>query len=308
LASKLDNEIGFTNNNLYKLIHLYQLLVSLDYKIEVFMIELAGIGKSSRNRLSEVLERNPKVITSTIVSTILSVSKGEANKLLSRWNKSGWLHRIKRGAYVPVPLDSTSSDVILENPFVIAESIYRPGYIGGFSAIKHWDLSEQIIETIYYFSTKQWKKRNVSHGSIKFKIKTIRENKFFGTKTIWYGSTKVMVSDPTKTIIDILDDPKIVGGMFVVDEIFSEYTNSEYYDVELLLSYAKQMGNKTIFKRLGFMLDLMFEEVPEGFDNVKNNISSGYSMFDPSVGGKSIVEKWKLKVPSSWKRKYDRKK
>jgi len=270
--------------------------------------DLAGIGKTGRTRLSKVLECNPRVITSATVSGILNLSLKEASRMLSRWCKNGWLYRVKRGVYIPVPIDSTSSNIILEEPFVIAESIYQPGYIGGFSAIKHWDLSEQIIETVYYFSTKQLKERNPIYGSIKFKIKTVKENKIFGTKTIWYGSKKVKVSDPTKTIVDILDDPKLVGGMSIVYDIFNEYVESEYCDFKMLLNYSERMNNKTILKRLGFMIDVKFNKTPEEFSNIKDNISSGYSNFDPIVNGKSFVEKWKLKVPASWKEEYDRKK
>lgn len=272
------------------------------------MSSLAGIGKTGRERLSRVLERNPRVITSAIVAEILSTTSKEASRLLSRWCKNGWLYRIKRGVYVSVPIDATSSDIILEEPFLIADSIYQPGYIGGFSAIKHWDLSEQIIETIYYFSIKQVKERNPIYGSTKFKIKTIKEYRVFGNKTIWYGSKKVKISDPTKTIIDILDDPKLVGGMSVVYDVYNEYVESNYCDFKKLINYADIMNNKTILKRLGFMIDVKFNEIPEEFRNIENNISSGYSNFDPSVNGESIVEKWKLKVPDSWKKEYDRKK
>ena len=272
------------------------------------MGNLAGLGKIGRTRLSKVLECNPRVITSATVVEVLSLSPKEASRMLSRWCKNGWLSRIKRGVYIPVPIDSISSNIILEEPFVIAESIYHPGYIGGFSAIKHWDLSEQIIETIYYFSTRQLKKRNPIYGSIKFQIKTIKENKIFGTKNIWYGSKKVKVSDPTKTIVDILDDPKLVGGMSVVYDVFKEYVETKYCDFKMLINYAKKMNNKTILKRLGFMIDVKFNEIPNGFTDIRENISSGYSKFDPIVNSKWIVEKWKLKVPASWKKEYDRKK
>lgn len=272
------------------------------------MGNLAGIGKTGRKKLGKVLERNPKVITSETVSEALDISRKEASRALSRWCKSGWLFRIKRGAYIPIPIDSTSYDVVLEDPFVIAESIYHPGYIGGFSAIKHWDLSEQIIETVYYFSTKQIKDRSPIHGSTKFKIKTIKEHKVFGTKTIWSGSTKVKVSDPTKTIVDILDDPKLVGGMSIVYDIFKEYVESEYCDFSKLIDYSEKMGNKTIIKRLGFMIDVKFENTPEEFIGINNTISSGYSNFDPFINSQAIIEKWKLKIPDSWKKEYDRKK
>jgi len=270
--------------------------------------DLAGIGKTGRTRLSKVLERNPGVITSATVAGILNISLKEASRMLSRWCKNGWLYRVKRGVYISVPIDSTSRNIILEEPYLIAESIYQPGYIGGFSAIKHWDLSEQIIETVYYFSTKQLKDRNPVYGSIKFKIKTVKKNRVFGTRTIWYGSKKVKVSDPSKTIVDILDAPGLVGGISVVYDIFKEYVESEYCDFKTLLNYSERMNNKTILKRLGFMIDVKFDKVPEEFLNLKDNISSGYSNFDPTVTCNLFVEKWKLKVPTSWKKEYDRKK
>ncbi|MFK5895109.1 MAG: type IV toxin-antitoxin system AbiEi family antitoxin [Pseudomonadota bacterium] len=272
------------------------------------MGDLAGIGKKGRTRLSKVLESNPRIITAGTVAEVLSLSSIEASRILSRWCKNGWIYRIKRGVYIPVPMDSTSSNVILEEPFVIADSIYCPGYIGGFSAIKHWDLTEQIIETIYYFSTKQIKERKPIYGLTKFKVKTVKKNKIFGTKTVWYGSKKVKVSDPTKTIVDILDDPKLVGGMSVVFDVFNDYIETEYCDLKKLINYADRMNNKTIFKRLGFMIDAKFNNVPEDLVNLKDKISSGYSNFDPMVNGRHIVEKWKLKVSTSWRNEYDRKK
>jgi len=267
----------------------------------------AGIGKVGREKLSKVLANNPRVITVHTVSETLSISTKEASRNLSRWQKNGWLFRLKRGVYIPVPLDSETSDIVIDEPFVVAEAIYHPGYIGGFSAVKHWDLSEQIIETIYYFSTKQVKDHNPVHGSTRFRIKTIKEGRNFGTKAVWYGSTKVKISDPTKTIVDIFDDPKLVGGMSVVYDIFKEYSESDYCDFELLRRYAKKMKNKTVFKRLGFIIDTKFDSPPEEFEGLKEEISAGYSKFDPQITNTIIIEKWKLKVPVSWKREYDRK-
>ena len=58
-----------------------------------------------------------------------------------------------------------------------AENLFSPGYIGGFSAIKHWDLSEQIFESTVYLTTKSVTKRKPIFGSIKFKLKTIKPYK-----------------------------------------------------------------------------------------------------------------------------------
>ena len=269
---------------------------------------LAGIGKIGRERLSKVLERNPGIINAKDIAELLELTSTEANRVLSRWCANGWLYRVKRGVYIPVPMDSTSGEILIEEPFLIADSLYGPGYVAGFSAIKHWDLSEQIIETVYYFSTKQVKERSPIYGSTRFQIKTIKEDRLFGTKTIWYGSKKIKVSDPTKTIVDILDDPKLVGGMSVVYDMFREYAETKHRDFKMLLDYADRINNKTIYKRLGLMIDTKLDDIPVEFRNLSKRISSGYSNFDPATECKFIVEKWKLKVPASWKKEYDRKK
>ncbi|VAW26772.1 hypothetical protein MNBD_BACTEROID06-303 [hydrothermal vent metagenome] len=272
------------------------------------MVELAGIGKSYRLKLSKVLEQNFAVITPNLVSKTLSISTQESGRLLARWCKNGWIYRIKRGTYVPIPINSTSSDVILEEPFVVVESIYGPGYIAGFTAIKHWDFSEQIFETITFFTCQKVKNRNPCHGGIKFKIKTIANYKMFGLKNLWFGNIKVKVSDPTKTMIDLLDDPKLVGGISVICDFFSEYIESEYYNFDLLIQYAHKMRNRTIFKRLGLILETKFNVTDKSLDVLLKNISVGLSEFDPLIPSNDVIHKWRLKVPAYWKKEYDSKK
>jgi predicted transcriptional regulator of viral defense system len=270
--------------------------------------ELSGIGKSYRNKLSRVLENNYSVINANLVSKTLKIPAQEAGRLLSRWNKNGWIKRIKRGSYIPIPLESTTSKVVVEEPFLVVDSLYSPGYIAGFSAIKHWDLTEQIIESVTYFTLKKVKDRNPIHGGIRFKLKTISQHKLFGLKTVWIGSKKIKISDPSKTMIDLLDDPKVVGGITVIIDFFSEYKESEYYNFDLLVQYAHQMNNKAIFKRLGFIYETMYDATDDILSLLAKNISTGISEFDPTQPSKYTITKWGLKTSEFWKKKYDRKK
>ncbi len=272
------------------------------------MSELAGIGKSYRNKLSRVLEKNPAILTAVLVSDVLDIPSQESGRLLSRWCKSGWVKRLKRGVYIPVPIDSTSGNVVIEEPNLIADSLFGPGYVAGFSAVKHWDLSEQIIESVTYFTTQKIKDRSPHHGGIKFRLKTINDKRLFGLKPIWYGSKRVNVSDPTKTMVDLFDDPKIVGGISIVCDIFEEYFESKYKDIKLLIDYAKRVNNKTIFKRLGFLLETRFNCENELLLEIQSYISIGYSALDTSMVSDQYIAKWRLKTSGSWKKEYDRKK
>ncbi|MBL8360901.1 MAG: hypothetical protein JNN18_10465 [Rubrivivax sp.] len=59
-----------------------------------------------------------------------------------------WLARVRRGAYVPVPIESPSADVALEDPWSVAMTTFAPCYMGGRSAAEHWGLTEQIFRSV----------------------------------------------------------------------------------------------------------------------------------------------------------------
>jgi predicted transcriptional regulator of viral defense system len=269
---------------------------------------MSGIGTVYREKLSKVINSSKGGITTDTVSKALGVNKQEAGRLLSRWSKSGWLRRIKRGFYISVPIEASPGQLAIENPWVVVSKIFSPGYIGGFSAIKHWDLSEQIFETVVFFTTKKVHTRNPQYSGLKIRLKSISPEKLFGTKTVWIDSSKVLVSDPSKTMIDILDEPALVGGMSIVRDFLQKYLDSDFKNLSLMTDYATRMKNDTIFKRLGFLLELMVPSEEKALEDIRKRISSGYSKFDPSVENVRIVKRWNLKIPSSWVGKHDRKK
>jgi len=271
----------------------------------IYTMTTKGIGDEYRRKLAAVSNAAKGIITPTLVAGQLNVQHQEAGRILSRWNKQGWVKRIKRGVYIPVPADDLTGEATVEDSWVLADRLFSPGYIGGFSAVKHWDLSEQIFETTTFFTVKQVKDRQPVIGNTRFQLKTISPYKVFGTQPVWRDSSKVLVSDPTKTIVDLLDDPAMAGGMRVVRDIFLEYKKTDWFNVSQLINYAIQMKNKTILKRFGFLMEVegLFDLIKEY--NLTEKISSGYSLFDPGIKNTSVIRKWNLKIPEIWKQKND---
>lgn len=264
-----------------------------------------SIGTEYRNKLSLIINSVKDIITPQKVAEILGISQQEAGRILSRWNKQSWVKRVKRGVYIPVDVADISGELSIKNPWILANGLFTPGYIGGFSAIKHWDFSEQIFETTTFFTTKKIKERQPIIGNTRFLLKTISKYKIFGTKMIWVDNIKIAVSDPSKTLVDLFDDPSLVGGMRIVQDVFLEYQKSKFFDVDKLITYAERMRNKTIFKRMGFLFEKMgLNHFVEKY-NLTKKISKGYSIFDPLVENNKIIRKWKLKIPEVWK-EYDR--
>jgi predicted transcriptional regulator of viral defense system len=264
-----------------------------------------GIGTEYRRKLAKVITSENDIITPHLVSEILNISLQEAGRILSRWHHQCWVKRLKRGVYIPIAATDADGELSIEDPWILANNLFSPGYIAGFSAIKHWDFTDQIFETTTFFTTKQIKNRDSVIGNSHFHLKTILPYKVFGLKNVWRGNIKIAISDPTKTIIDLLDDPSVVGGMRIVKDIFVEYKGSEHYNLGTLVMYAEKMKNRTIFKRLGFLMETLGLKQDVKKYGLQNKISLGYSEFDPGLKNNIRISKWKLKTTSIWKKSND---
>lgn len=256
-----------------------------------------------RHKLAHVFNAAHGIITPTLVSETLHIPTQEAGRTLSRWNHRGWIKKLKHGVYIPIDMDDVTGETSREDSWVLADRLFGPGYIAGFSAVKYWDFSEQLFETTTFFTTKKVKDRHPVIGSTRLQLKTITNYKIFGTKVVWRENSKILVSDASKTIVDLLDDPAIVGGMRIVKDIFLEYKESDFFDLEKIMEYTGKMHNKTIFKRLGFLMESleMYDLIKK--HDINNKISSGYSVFDPGVRNNLIATLWNLKIPEIWKKK-----
>ena len=282
---------------MYAEIHVFCVLRRKEYT----MNQLEGIGTPDRERLSTVLRASKGSVSVGQAAKALNVSRTDAAKMLSRWCKKGWLSRIKRGLYVPVPLESRSVDIPLEDPWIIAEKLYTPCYIGGWSAAEYWDLTEQIFRTTIVITEQKPRDRNPILMGAQYKLKTIGKKKVFGLKTVWRGQVKVLVSDPTRTILDMLSDPKLGGGIRSVEDMLKSYLHSEMRDLNLLVKYARNLGNGAVFKRLGFLLERNAPAEKNIIKKCQTDLTQGNVKLDTSLKSDRLITRWKLWVPESWK-------
>lgn len=260
-----------------------------------------------RRKLASVIRASGDVIGIDEVVAILKTDRTEASKLLSRWTGQGWLRRIGRGAYVPVPLDALQSENVLEDPWIIVPALYRPAYIGGWTAAEHWDLTEQLFRDIIVMTAQPVRDKHQTRHGAKFFLHHIQEERIFGTKSVWRGRTKVPVSDVHRTIVDVLDNPAIGAGIQHVSDCLGNYLKRVDRDDKTLFSYADQLGNGAVFKRLGFLAENLFAD-DELVHACQTRLTAGNAKLDSAMNCTRLVSKWRLWVPPSWKeeRKNDR--
>lgn len=254
-----------------------------------------------RVKLSAVIRAAGDIIHIDDAARTLDLSRTEAAKLLSRWAKQGWLRRVGSGAYVPVPLDSLESAHVLEDPWVLVPALFSPAYIGGRTAAEHWDLTEQIFRDIVVMTAQTVRAKVQQRHGAHFILKHIRKEKIFGMKTVWRGRTKISVSDIHRTMIDMLDDPALGGGIQHVADCLNAYFQRPDHDFEKLIAYGDRLGNGAVFKRLGFLA----ERNPKGEPLIapcRTHRTKGNAKLDPALHCPRLISRWRLWVPESWAR------
>jgi predicted transcriptional regulator of viral defense system len=254
---------------------------------------------ASRARLAAVLRAAKDVVSVDLAAEALAIERGPAAKLLSRWRAQGWLRRIGPGLYVSVPLDLAGSEQVITDPWVLVPTLFGQCYIGGWTAAHHWELTEQLFnETVVFTTRRVVDRRVIAQGAI-FTLHKISAKYLFGLKTLWRGSARVAISDPTRTLIDMISAPETGGGIDHVAECLRTYLGGETGDRDLLIHYAEQLGNGAVFKRLGFLADQQHDE--KLVSACRIHLTKGYAKLDPALSSSNLVTSWRLWVPARWK-------
>lgn len=260
----------------------------------------AGISAGSRDHLARLNRAFRGPFTPAEAAEVLDVDASNAADLLGHLARKGWLARIRRGLYATVPLEATEPRDWRVDAWLIAAHVFAPCYVAGWSACEHWELTDQLFRSTAVISgTPQRRSKVTVHGSA-FVVAHRASDVFFGTRPVWRDGERVDVSDPPRTIVDVLDDPVLGGGIRHVAEVLETYFGGEHRDDDRLVDYADRLGNRTVFKRLGYLLEALEIHAPDLIAQCLERRSAGVSKLDPSVRETGrITSRWGLRVNST---------
>jgi predicted transcriptional regulator of viral defense system len=260
----------------------------------------SGTLPASRARLASVLRAAKEVVSVDVASETLGTDRREAAKLLSRWQQQGWLRRVGHGLYVPVPLDLAGTEQVVADPWVLVPALFGQCYIGGWTAAHHWELTEQLFNETFVFTTRRISEKRVVAQGAAFLLHNVNRKRLFGLKTLWRGSTKVAISDPARTLVDMIAAPEVGGGIDHVADCLGTYLRGKTADRDLLIRHADEFGNGAVFKRLGFLADTQLND-KQLADKCRVRLTQGYARLDPSLPTTKLITAWHLWVPENWK-------
>ncbi len=256
-----------------------------------------GSLQLNQKRLMAITRGAHLTISVADAALILKMPTRAVAKLMARWAEAGSLSRIKRGVYLTEPTISSDVDTVPVEPWVIAEDLYRPCYLGGLTAAVYWGLLDNTLQVNMVLTTQKPRSRRQCISGMKFSLRSISHKAMFGLISVWKGQCKVQVSDPSRTMIDFLVDPGLGGGIHNVANMLINYLKSEHKNIELLYEYAKRLQSGVVLKRLGFLLE-RYEPCERGTIALcKMLMSTGVVKLDPQLSADSLITRWGLWVP-----------
>jgi predicted transcriptional regulator of viral defense system len=268
-------------------------------------LEPERFSSHARARLSAVLQTAKDLVTVEDAMKALEMDRRAAGKVLARWQHQGWLKRVGPGIYASVPLDALTTEQVLKDPWVLVPALFAPGYIGGWTAAEHWDLTEQLFRSIFVFTARPFRSKEQTVQGVSFTLRRTPENALFGIKTLWRGQARVPIADKHRTIVDLLADPATGGGVRHVELCLRNYLRDSEANTDTLIRYAEKLGNGAVFKRLGFLVSQISgnETLAE---SCRQRLTQGNAKLDPALPSRRLVKAWRVWIPKNWKAEGER--
>ena len=256
----------------------------------------AGLTASNRETVARLRRSFSGPFTTAEAAAAAGLEPARTSRLLRHLAAQGWLTRVQRGLYAPVPMEAEDPQNWRVDPWTIAASALAPAYIGGWTALHHWDLTDQLFATTVVVTARPVPRRKRAIGGARFELRHRPSQALFGTRSVWREGTRVDVSDPERTLADCLDDPSLAAGVQHLAEAVAHWHEGPTVNTERLLDYGDRLGNGTLFKRLGYLLDAQGVEGAL-IDACRRRVSRGISLLDPArPSSGSITTQWNLRV------------
>jgi predicted transcriptional regulator of viral defense system len=256
----------------------------------------AGISTTGRAELTTILGPGRRFVTPSDVVEALDVDAATAAKKLSRWAAEGWLRRARRGLYIPVPVDATNPATWSEDALIVAAAVWSPCYFTGWTAANHWGLTDQVFRTTVLKTTGRVRAslvRLLEHEYLLTHVSPVAME--WGMKKEWRGEVRLQIAEPARAVIDILDSPRLGGGIRHGAEILAAFLDD--HDAVDLIEYGDRLGNRAVFKRLGYTAEALGQDGNGLIEACRERVSAGISALDPDgPPGGQRVSKWGLRV------------
>ena len=179
-----------------------------------------------------------------------------------------------------------------EDAWYLADLVWKPCYIGGWSAANHWSLTDQVFRSTVVMTANRVRRVSQELAGVAYFVHHVPPASLeWGLAAEWRHERRVHLSNPERTVADLLTRPELGGGIRHTMEILD--TAMLDTSVTDIVDAVKRLQNGAALKRLGYLL----EELGYSTGAIDQPISSGVVLLDPALpAGGPRSPKWGLRV------------
>ena len=162
---------------------------------------------------------------------------------LDRWEKKGYLKKIKRGFYCFTSLELNQNFL-----FYTANRIYAPSYVSLEMALKVYGFIPEEIFQVTSISPKKATHFQTPVGN--FSYRHVKSSLFWGYRLVEFGRQKILLADPEKAVLDYLyvNSKLKTASDFLAMRINVDEFRSQI-NFEKFQKYLETFNNKQLTKR-----------------------------------------------------------
>jgi predicted transcriptional regulator of viral defense system len=256
-----------------------------------------GISEANRAFVAQLNRALPGPFTPADAAAATNVDRARAGRLLRHLADQGWVARLQRGLYTTVPLEAEDPRTWSADPWAVAAAAMAPGYVGGWTALHHWDLTDQIFSTTVFVTARPVARRQRRIGGARLELRHRPESALFGTRRVWRDGVPVPVSDQERTLVDCLNDPSLGGGLRHTVEALANYAEGGDVSWRRMVEYGDRLGNRTVFKRLGYITETLGLVDDWLLSACRSRVSAGTGLLDPGMPATGPARsRWGLRI------------
>lgn len=244
-----------------------------------------------------LVECGEKFVGRQEIIETLGTSPQAADHVIRSLRRKGWLERASWGHYLLIPPDRGPDALGESNILALASKICTPYYFGYSTAAAHYGLTTQHRHVVRLVTPVRVRNRRVLDAEVR--IVNPVQRKFFGFAPIDAFGHPVMMSDREKTVVDCIDRPRLAGGEGEAAVILA--TACHDLDWRMVESYLRQIGSKTLIRRVGWLANYVGMQMPQDVNRRLRELASGggKSFYGPKAPGQGAIGyqgSWRLFV------------
>jgi predicted transcriptional regulator of viral defense system len=243
-------------------------------------------GPKETKFLFTLEEEGRSIFTADDANRILGSGHSSSLSVISGLKKKGRIREIQKGRYLLIPARAGIEGYWAEEAYVIIPYLIEEYYIGFWTAMNFWGMTEQIPHTVFVVTPKRKKRRVLEFGNQRYEFVTLSRKKFFGFVEEKTAKTKFNISSKEKTIVDGLMHPQYCGGIPEVTKVM--WNARKEVNWKTVLEMTERTGVNVVLRRLGYMLETLEIETVISKLILKQIKQYPYHYLDPTAIKKKI--------------------